>query len=295
MSGMPDVAYIAKALSTGPTPICDYVEAALRGQPLYSLPEFFAAFGRGWRNHRDAWREPGGGILDIGSYMAAFREREIYTKRYGFAIPCQELIDTLKRYEPILEVGAGTGYLTRLARDRGVDMIATDAGDGDHHGFRHFAWIGRRVPPGTSWPVGHDLLLPAKTAVRRWPERNVFCSWPSLKGTWLRQAAKAMRPGRVLVVIEEECCADERTWDYLSFAFDQIGGVKIPCFAGLHDSVRIYRKRGSRGESWGPRQEEMNREHRESEVRNAEFRQKMRDGEPLFDDAVEGGLADADA
>ena len=140
------------------------------------------------------------------------------------------------RHAPLLEIGAGTGFWARLLHDRGADLIASDPRIERLH-FEH----ARYAVPGRWWD------LQGKTAVRRWPERNIFCSWPSLNKTWLRQAAKAMRPGRVLLCVVEDATADERTWDYIEAGpFEKIASLELIGWHSCHDRLVAWKKRGTR-------------------------------------------------
>ncbi len=191
-----------------------------------SIGEFIARFGEVYRSYRMTWDS----YYPIGKTMAMYQERTAFIQEFGFSVPTAEALDAVAAFSPLVEVGAGSGAWAHLLAARGANVIATDPE------LEHFPFsVGRYYP---------IQRLQAKTAVRRWPERNVFCAWPSLRHTWLRQAAKAMLPGRMLIAIREDATADERTWDYLESAFTQIGdGLEIPSWHYCHDRLEIWRKR----------------------------------------------------
>jgi hypothetical protein len=168
--------------------------------------------------------------------MALFAVRDEYVARFGFAIPCAELLDALAQHGPIVEIGAGSGYMTRLMRLRGIDVIGTDIDihteDSHGHGFI----VGEHDPHQIGRASG-------KQAVRRFPERTVFCSWPTYRATWFRQALRAMRRGQKLIMIREDCIADETAYQYLDDCFDELGTVDLPVFPYIHDYAAIYVKR----------------------------------------------------
>lgn len=206
-------------------------EAWLAGAPVLSLQEQIASWGEEYRSYRRTWDRPVSPHT-VSDAIRLHRERDAFIHRFGFSCPNAEALDLLARHQPLLEVGAGSGLWTRLLLARGVDVIATDP-------VLEFRWNDR-------YPA---LPLAAKTAVRRWPERHVFCSWPSLKQTWLRQAARAMRPGRVLICVCEDAVADERTWDELDDPdrFEVIEDfVELIGWHYCHDHLRAWRKRGGR-------------------------------------------------
>eukprot|EP00928_Gymnodinium_smaydae_P042639 TRINITY_DN28686_c0_g1_i1.p1 TRINITY_DN28686_c0_g1~~TRINITY_DN28686_c0_g1_i1.p1 ORF type:complete len:407 (-),score=38.66 TRINITY_DN28686_c0_g1_i1:499-1719(-) len=48
------------------------------------------------------------------------------TKMFSFAVPSEEALACAARYEPLIEIGAGTGYWSQLLRARGCDIVAYD-------------------------------------------------------------------------------------------------------------------------------------------------------------------------
>lgn len=174
-------------------------------------------------NMRDSWdRRP-----DVDDHM----HRASFVHKFGFCIPCAEALDACAKYAPLLEIGAGSGYWTRLLRTRGVDCIATDPVLA-YKNLKH----GEHVD---------TLPIQGKTAVRHWRDRNVLCVWPSYEHTWARQALKALRIGRVFITVTEGdggCCADDGFFAILAQCFTQVDEIRLPVFYGLHDRMEIYRK-----------------------------------------------------
>lgn len=198
-----------------------------------------------WLSGDDVWPrrrivEEWGGLLDrwppglddwkVNNTVSAFAVRSEFIRRYGFAIPCKELLDALAKIQPIVEIGAGTGYLTRLMRNRGVNVTGSDSRDG---GYK-FA-IAAHDP--------QQVTAQGKTMVRRYPDATIFCSWPSLDETWFRQALKAMKIGQRLIVIRESACAEDSAWSYLDDCFEQQGAIGIPMFWGMHDHGEVHIKK----------------------------------------------------
>jgi len=157
------------------------------------------------------------------------------TRTYSFAIPCREAIEALKRLSPLVEIGAGGGYWAAVLQAAGCDVVATDvqASGATGYGFE----VGR-------WSVIEPLG--AVEAVRAFPERNVFCCWPSEGADWAFDAAREMRSGRVLAVIGEGAGGQTATdpfWAYLGEAFEPLETVAIPQFPRTRDVLALCRKR----------------------------------------------------
>ena len=222
------------------------MQAWMEGEEVWSYDKIIEAWGIDFMDWRTQWRrrakalqrgeqDPGGWKYSAERTAALYEVRTEYIARWGFVIPCKELIDALIEAAPIVEVGAGSGYMTRLMRVIGIDVIGSDLEgfkDDSHYGFI----VGE-----------HDLQqvngVAAKTMVRRHPGRAVFCSWPSLNATWFRQMLRAMRIGQELIVVREDACAEDSAWQYLDDCFEERSLLDLPCFPGLHDHAGVYVKR----------------------------------------------------
>jgi hypothetical protein len=195
-------------------------------QAVFSYQEILSTWGLEFENYRINWRREA-----ITNSYRLFALRERWINEFGFFIPCAEVLDSLASAKCVLEVGAGTGFMTRLMKHRGIPVIGSDPAL-MKHGFE----VGR-------YDSG-QYRLQAKTAVRRfWNADTVFCSWPSYDETWFRQMLKAMRIGQRLVVVRESATADETAWDYYESSFEEIDAIDIPCFYGLHDYVCVAVKK----------------------------------------------------
>jgi hypothetical protein len=204
------------------------------GEPVWSHDEIITRWGYEFRMYRTAWaaNEPSYYPTSAERSAVLFTLRDEVIGEFGFPIPCRELLDALECYQPIVEIGAGTGYLTALMRHRGIGVIGTDSG----HGFHKFKL-------GTYDPM--QMRLSGKTAVRRYRDRTVFCSWPSLAHTWFRQALRAMRIGQRIISVEEDACGDETTWDYRDAAFEREADIPLPAWTFLNDRAGVWIKKRS--------------------------------------------------
>jgi hypothetical protein len=222
--------------------IIETMRAWANGEPVWSYDEIIRHWGREFVMYRLTWNDPDP-LVRTGNVE---RIRETYELRtaaiheFGFSIPCKELLDALEACQPIVEVGAGSGYMTQLMRHRGIDVVGTDSGIG--HGW---ITLGK-------WDA-HQIEMPAKRAVRHFRDRTVFCSWPSLQETWFRQALRAMRVGQKAIIIEEDACAEQSTWDYRDKAFKPVASIPLPAWPMLNDRAGIWIKK--REASIGQREE----------------------------------------
>jgi len=178
--------------------------------------------------HRGSTRE-----FDAPSVINHAMAREAFMIYFGFAMIVSETIDELLPYGPFLEVGAGSGYLSRLLANRGADVIATDIIDQQHYGFTHGRWF--------------DIVkMDAADAAARHPDRTVLMSWPCMGEDWSAQVLDAIVPGQKVLHIGEGrggCTGCARLYDLLGTCFERVEGISLPRFYGMHDAAAIYRRR----------------------------------------------------
>lgn len=208
------------------------MERWANGEPVWPYAEIIEHWGREFKMYREAWADPVDTDIRraVGRSMIMFQLRDTALHQFGFAIPCRELLNLLKQHQPIVEIGAGSGYMTKLMRNHGIEVIGTDSGWG-HYSFT----VGQYDP--------QQLQLQGKTAVRRYPDHTVFCSWPTLQHTWFRQALRAVRIGQHAIIIEEDACANETTWDYRDNSFNEVLRIPIPAWNYMNDRCALWQKK----------------------------------------------------
>lgn len=154
--------------------------------------------------------------------------REKFVSRFGFAVPTRYAIDAIARYQPILEVGAGSGYWAYELKKAGADIVATDPGRGP------------RWDP--TWMKVYKLIGTA--AIGRFPRRALLIVWPSQGVPWPVHNLRAFRGGTVIYVGEGfgGCTASDEFFEHLHYHFALEGTVSIPQFYGYHDRLEIWRR-----------------------------------------------------
>jgi hypothetical protein len=199
------------------------MDAWLAGEPVWPLADIWRAWGSEFRMYRYAWAA--GEHASRRPSVDLYGLRDEWIRRYGFAIPCRELIDTLAANAPIVEIGAGSGYMTAIMRANGIDVVGSDPAN-------------EEFPFAVGKFDTEQSRLKGAAAVRRYPDRTVFCCWPTLHGRWFLAALKAMRVGQRIIVVREDACADESTWRYLDACFDHDRDIEIPAWNFMNDYLR---------------------------------------------------------
>ena len=170
----------------------------------------------------------------VARYAAISDMRRLYMHQFGFMIPCAELLDELQTADLVIEVGAGTGFMTKIMRHRRIEVIGSDPHLGYQHVFAHGVYDDRQI------------VAQAKTMVRRYPNALVFCSWPSLHETWFRQMLKAMHVGQRIVTVLEDSCAEETAREYFEACFETERTIDIPAFQHMNDIAYVAVKKRQR-------------------------------------------------
>jgi len=168
----------------------EYFESLLRDEPL---PELLPN-----RPYAEVREHPGLRGQGMGSMLARSRHRA----QYGFVYVTQEqvtLMAELLRGKRCLEAAAGTGWLSHLLMEQGVDVLASDMGGEAFSGYQ-MQHVWQRHHEGDSLS-----LLPGEFDA-------VILTWPAYGTPFGHKVLQAMRPGQTLFFEGEGrggCTADD--------------------------------------------------------------------------------------
>jgi hypothetical protein len=113
----------------------------------------------------------GAGMMKARTFLSF--ERDSLTGQYAFSIPTAETLQTIVKYSPLVEIGAGSGYWAMCLASCGADIIAYDRyppGEADLSDISERNWHFRK----TWYPVqkGDELSAASNSA------RTLFLCWP---------------------------------------------------------------------------------------------------------------------
>jgi hypothetical protein len=209
------------------------VERWVRGdEATWRYARCIEDWGPDFEMYRKRWSVGGFDLPNIARSAAMHELRRSFIRRFGFMLPCAELLDELQKADLVVEVGAGSGYMTRIMRHRGIEVIGSDPGIGyfETHGAYD----------------AHQVVAQGKTMVRRHPDALIFCSWPSLGETWFRQMLRAMRVGQRIVTVLEDSCCEDTAREYFDACFDTERTIDIPAFEHMNDVAYVATKKRNR-------------------------------------------------
>lgn len=159
---------------------------------------------------------------------------EIHKRSFGYAVLDEATIDSLRKYAPFIEIGAGAGYWSYCLCRAGVDSIPTD--------------LYLQSDPMSSFPDTAPWIpikkMDAKKAAKKYPDRTLLTVWPSFQLAWPYQAVKAYRGNTIVYVGDRDRTGDERFHALLcdSKKWKLVEEISIPHFFYVHDRVYVYRR-----------------------------------------------------
>jgi hypothetical protein len=157
-------------------------------------------------------------------------ERPRLVQTYSWALPTDEALDVVARYQPIVEMGAGSGYWAHLMRERGIDVIAYDRErPHDDNYFARHLWT--RIDPGRP------------SALRAHPDRTLFLCWPPNNSPMATNCLKQWS-GRHLIHVGEWriSTGSKGFYDRLEAGFQLVEKLSIPQWEGMYDMLTVWRR-----------------------------------------------------
>lgn len=171
----------------------------------------------------------------------AFKIREQWIGQYCFPLVCSEVVDALEHMltgRPsagrVLEVGAGSGWLSGILLHRGVDITAVD-NQSTRFGFGKFK------------PAAHVVCDDALNHVSK-DYSHILMSWPDLGSAFASDVARAMSIGQTLIYQGEHCggcTGNDEFFELLDSHFVELDTTLNDHhiqFPGIHDSWFVFQK-----------------------------------------------------
>jgi len=166
----------------------------------------------------------------------SYRQEQWFGKRgelvetFSWAIPNEEAIQYIANRSPIVEIGAGKGYWSRLLRDAGAELVAYDIDPPEED-----EW--------TSVEQGTENML------KRFNEEyTLFLCWPPYGEPMAANALKQnIEQGGTDVIYVGEghrgCTGDDEFHQILRERYALMESIEIPSYEGIHDNLYHYRRK----------------------------------------------------
>lgn len=166
-------------------------------------------------------------ILDIDGFERENKDgksRESLIQEYSFAIPDEDAIQTLVKYSPLIEIGAGSGYWAYLADSMGANIIAFD------NMSRMYS---------EQW---YTVQNQNSEISKEYPERTLFLCWPENKSKMGETAVRNYEGDTVILVGEHEgrCTGNDSLYSLLKSQYTLQKTQEIPNWYSIQDYLFIY-------------------------------------------------------
>lgn len=172
----------------------------------------------------------------------SFETRDQGTGEYAWAIPNVEALQTIAKYAPLIEMGAGRGYWASLLQRAGVHI---DAFDPFPPAETENPYTTRSKSPQHQFTTvakgGCEVLQSAPATY------SLFLSWPPYDEPFAYECLKAFRGPYVIFVGESHggCTGDDNFFGLLEAMFDEVERVDIPQWSGIHDYLSVWERKAN--------------------------------------------------
>lgn len=185
-------------------------------------------------------------VLKLGplnEIASRYATRQTLVKSYSWAIPNENAINTIKKFSPIIEIGAGNGYWAWLLREEGVDIVALDHLPPDRapNFFFNYKDIKTEWKPRATWtPVGDG----GPRSILQYPGRTLLLCWPPYQ-TKMAASCLAHYRGEYIIYVGEGqggCTGSKQFHRELEHHWKQIEIIDIPQWPNIYDSLFIWQR-----------------------------------------------------
>jgi hypothetical protein len=161
--------------------------------------------------------------------------RDMLVVQYAWAVPDSRALETIARYSPLVEIGAGTGYWTMLLRLLGADVVAYDlapATPADHASYGERASF-------------TEVLQGSEERVADHAERTLMLCWPPAGDEMASRALKMTRARHFIYVgwLDDDVTGDCEFHRLLRQQWELVEQVNIPQWPEMKDKLFVYRRR----------------------------------------------------
>lgn len=159
------------------------------------------------------------------------RKRLVLT--YSFAITCLESINEIKKYAPIIEIGAGNGYWSSVLQKNGCEIIPVDK-PGKYNDYF-----------GKNFPTYCDIRKDGCGSLKHFPNHNLFLCWPPYDKKMASNALSKFKGNFVIYIGEgtHGCTGDDKFHDMLIKDWNIKKRIHTPKFEGCYDYLTIYKRK----------------------------------------------------
>lgn len=155
--------------------------------------------------------------------------RDIAVQEYAWAIPNLKALKAIKKYSPIIELGAGSGYWAYE-----LNKIKTQI-----KAFDNFSWKEEFIK---SW---YPVKKGTPSIIQKYPNRTLLLIWPPQKDNFAINCLKYYK-GNTLIYVGEDhggCTANDAFFENLNTNWELKKIINIPQWLWIKDYLFIYKRK----------------------------------------------------
>lgn len=159
-------------------------------------------------------------------------------EKYSWAVPDHRAITILKNFSPLIEIGAGKGYICKLLQDSGVDIVAFD----------------REIDHSSAWA---EVMLggPKKLSKKIAKGRNLFLCYPDEDSSLASQCLTNFNGDYILhigeLITTGQLSSPQAPWGRTTSADFQVSLMsdfhcvlvaELPAFPFSRDCISVWKR-----------------------------------------------------
>jgi len=181
-------------------------------------------------------------LIGFRLYINRLLEEKFFVRlreEYAYSAPSPKLLQLIADHSPLIEMGAGNGYLASLLRAMGADIVALDAFpvEEGHNWFFNTSIFGLPTKKGSSWTA---VVKGNAANLEEYSDRVLLLCWPP-KNAMATDSLTHFRGRHIILVANKSCCADAKFYDLLRKNWHLQLEVKTDSWIMCHTEVmEIY-------------------------------------------------------
>jgi hypothetical protein len=155
-----------------------------------------------------------------------FGKRQELVEKYSWAIPNDEVLSYISRFDEIVEAGAGNGYWAHLLEKRGTQIYAFDR-------------TASRARSDERWTdVSEATVFSSRDKIKDMP---CLLVWPPTNKSMASEVLSSS-PSHILYVGEQQggCTATDTFFERLGSEYGLVKRISIPSYEGVSDDFYHY-------------------------------------------------------
>ncbi len=176
----------------------------------------------------------------FGSYL----EEKYFCKLreiYGYSVMSPPILKIIAEYSPLVELGAGNGYISYLLQNLGADLVPLERFPVEEgkNWFFNTSNLGLPSKGGKSWT---PVIKGEATSLKQYQSRNLLLCWPA-RNLMANEALEHFPGKRLILVADKTCCGNKSFYENLARDWILELRVNTESWSMCHsETLEIYKR-----------------------------------------------------